>query len=96
MDTDNVVVQLCIQGMRAEGDGAAERADRVGDARVTSFYPSLHANIGRACLELDRADEAGEQFRLAAERIVDLPAGPYTEWLRDAIAEGPRVTAADT
>lgn len=71
-----------------------ERADRVGDDRVRGFYPSLHANIGRACLELGRTDEAREQFRLAAQRIVELPEGPYTDWLRYAVADGLRSVGA--
>lgn len=74
-----------------------ELAERVGDARVAGFYPSLHGTIGRALLDLGRPAEAREHFEAAADALGTLPAGPYTDWLRLCVARGLRATAgADT
>ncbi|MCK7623353.1 hypothetical protein MUU72_09635 [Streptomyces sp. RS10V-4] len=70
-----------------------DRADRVGDARVQGFYPSLYVNLGRAYRELGQLATAREYFVRAAERVADAPEGQYTDWNRFAIAEGLRDTA---
>jgi len=70
------------------------RADRVGDARVRGFYPSLHLNLGRAQLDLGDTERAREHFRQAAERIGDAGDGPYGDWTRYAAAQGLRATGA--
>ncbi|MFD3325565.1 hypothetical protein [Streptomyces sp. NPDC058701] len=71
-----------------------ERADRVGDARVAGFYPSLHGTIGRSLLDLGRPAEAQGHFEAAADALGTLPAGPYADWLRLCVARGLRATAA--
>ncbi|MFE7312600.1 hypothetical protein ACFU7T_05730 [Streptomyces sp. NPDC057555] len=73
-----------------------DRADRVGDARVQGFYPSLYINMGNAHRELGQRAAAHRYFVLAAERAADAPEGQYGDWNRFAIAEGLRETAAAT
>uniref|UniRef100_A0AAU2K2J8 Tetratricopeptide repeat protein n=1 Tax=Streptomyces sp. NBC_00049 TaxID=2903617 RepID=A0AAU2K2J8_9ACTN len=72
-----------------------ELADRVGDERVRGFYPSLHGTIGRALLDLGRPGEARAHFEAAADRLGELPPGPYADWLRLCIARGLRATAPE-
>ncbi|MFG2981987.1 hypothetical protein ACGFYQ_12140 [Streptomyces sp. NPDC048258] len=69
-----------------------ELADRVGDERVRGFYPSLHGTIGRAHLGLGRPAEARPHFEAAADRLADVPPGPYADWLRLCVARGLRAT----
>ena len=135
MDPDNVVVRLCGEGMRAEGEGRADdarrlfteawdaatdddeaciaahylarhqdtpedvlrwnleclaRADEVGDERVRGFYPSLHLTIAKAQRDLGDPDEARRHYEAAADHVGDVPAGPYGDGIRFAIAEGLR------
>ncbi|MFD3416989.1 hypothetical protein [Streptomyces decoyicus] len=73
-----------------------ERADRVGDARVDGFYPSLYVNLGQACRRLGRTAEAHTYFARAAERVGEAPEGQYGDWNRFAIAEGLRETASES
>ncbi|MCZ4084647.1 hypothetical protein [Streptomyces antarcticus] len=73
-----------------------ELADRVGDARVAGFRPSLHGTIGRARLDLGRPAEARYHFEAAADALGTLPAGPYADWLRLCVARGLRTTGAAT
>ncbi|MEV0411254.1 hypothetical protein AB0I68_10725 [Streptomyces sp. NPDC050448] len=70
-----------------------ELAGRVGGERVRAFYPSLHAAMGRAHLDLGQPGEARAHFEAAADRLADLPPGPYADWLRLCIARGLRATA---
>ncbi|MFJ9612697.1 hypothetical protein [Streptomyces noursei] len=70
-----------------------DRADRVGDARVRDFYPSLYVNMGNAHRELGQFAVAHRYFVRAAERAADAPEGQYGDWNRFAIAEGLRDTA---
>ncbi|MFC9228149.1 hypothetical protein ACFTZI_04140 [Streptomyces decoyicus] len=72
-----------------------ERADRVGDARVDGFYPSLYVNLGQACRRLGRTALAHGYFARAAERVGEAPEGQYGDWNRFAIAEGLRETASE-
>ncbi|MGC5013419.1 hypothetical protein ACLQ2R_21885 [Streptosporangium sp. DT93] len=64
-----------------------KHADAVADERVLPFYPSLHLNIGASHELLGDPDEARRCFRLAADRVHDLPEGPYGDMLRQAIAD---------
>lgn len=66
------------------------RADLVGDERVAGFYPSLHLNLAHAHSELGRPEAALEHFRLAARHLAQVPAGPYADWVRLAVADGLR------
>ncbi|WP_336211687.1 hypothetical protein [Nonomuraea sp. LPB2021202275-12-8] len=70
------------------------RADLVGDDRVTAFYASLHVNMAKAYADLDDPDRAREHFELAAAHIDEVPPGQYADWTRAAIAEGLRSTGA--
>ncbi|MGW6872715.1 hypothetical protein ACWGHA_10310 [Streptomyces xanthophaeus] len=67
-----------------------DRADLVGDDRVTGFYASLHLNTAKAYGDLDDPDRAREHFVLAASHVGGVPPGPYADWLRTAVAEGLR------
>lgn len=73
---------------------ALNSADAVGDDRVRSFYPSLYLNMGWSYEGLGDRDEARRYYELAAERIDDLPAGPYSDLVRHGIAEGRRRISA--
>ncbi|MEU9118656.1 hypothetical protein AB0C96_02135 [Streptomyces sp. NPDC048506] len=70
-----------------------DRADRVGDERVQTFYPSLYLNMAHAHRSLGRSALAHDYFLRAAQRVGDVPDGPYGDWNRFAIAEGLRGTA---
>lgn len=72
------------------------RADLVGDDRVSGFYPSLHLNMARAHEELGERAESHEHYRRAAERIGDTPPGPYQDGIRFAVATGLRATGTAT
>ncbi|MER5391192.1 hypothetical protein [Saccharopolyspora sp. NPDC002686] len=69
-----------------------ERAERVGDERVTGFFASLHLNLAKSYQDLDQPDRAHEHFASAAEHVDDVPPGQYADWTRYAIAEGLRPT----
>ncbi|MFH8344916.1 hypothetical protein [Streptomyces sp. NPDC018045] len=69
-----------------------DRADRVGDERVSGFYASLYANMARAHRELGETTVAYGYFQRAAERMRDAPDGDYGMWVRFAIAEGLRAS----
>ncbi|OKI00396.1 hypothetical protein A6A06_22985 [Streptomyces sp. CB02923] len=71
-----------------------DRADRVGDERVSGFYASLYANMARAHRELGDTALAHGYFTRAAEEVRGAPGGDYGAWNRFAIAEGLRETAA--
>ncbi|WP_329235189.1 hypothetical protein OG417_29240 [Actinoallomurus sp. NBC_01490] len=67
-----------------------DRANRVGDERVTGFYPSLHLNLAKAHRDLGDPQEARRHFTLAAAHLDDAPPGPYADGLRFTIADGLR------
>ncbi|MFD3514987.1 hypothetical protein [Streptomyces sp. NPDC058657] len=66
------------------------RADLVGDARVSGFYPSLHLNMAKVYGDLGSPDRAREHYASAAAHADALPQGPYGDGIRMAIAEGLR------
>ncbi|WP_329560782.1 hypothetical protein OG711_26215 [Streptomyces uncialis] len=84
--------QTSPEGVLRWNQECLDRADRVGDERVTGFYPSLHLNLGSAHRELGRTDLAREQFVRAAARLDGLPPGEYATGMRFAVAEGLRAT----
>lgn len=73
-----------------------ERADRVADDRVKGFYASLHLNMAHSHRDLGAPEEARAHFALAAERLADVPPGPYADGIRIAAAEGLRACGALT
>lgn len=67
---------------------ALARADAVEDDRVHDFYPSLLLNLGHSYEILGEQAEAKKYYDLAAERVDELPAGPYGDVVRRGIAAG--------
>ncbi|GAA3436892.1 hypothetical protein [Kutzneria kofuensis] len=65
-----------------------ERADKSGDERVRAFYASMHLSLARAHTNVDDADQAREHYKLAADSLQHVPAGPHHEAARFAIARG--------
>jgi hypothetical protein len=63
-------------------------ADRVGDARVTGFYPSLYLNLGHAHEELGERRRAEQCYRAAEAHLSALPDGPYGDMVRDGVGRG--------
>lgn len=63
------------------------RADAVGDETIQSFYPSLYLNMGYSYELLSNQVEAKRYYELAAERLDDLPAGPYGALVRNSVQE---------
>jgi tetratricopeptide (TPR) repeat protein len=64
---------------------ALTRADAAGDERVSSFYPSLYLNMGRSYEDIGDLAEARRYYELAAERIDELPPGPYSDVVRGGV-----------
>ncbi|MET9296652.1 hypothetical protein [Streptomyces sp. NPDC003077] len=69
------------------------RAERVGDNRVRSFYPSLYVNLGQVHEELGSPAVAYAHFARAVDHFDAFPPGPYGDWTRLAVADGLRRTA---
>ena len=67
---------------------AIDHASRVEDGRVTEFYPSLYLNLGWSHESLGDPEKALENYRLASQRLEDLPAGPYRDIVEGGIANG--------
>lgn len=74
---------------------ALDAADALTDQRtqdhdpslqVAGFYPSLHLNIADNLRRLGAFDDASAHIATADERAVALPAGPYGDMIRTAIA----------
>ena len=72
------------------------RAEAVADERVREFYPSLYLNLGYSYETLGDYAAARRHYDLAAERLADLPEGPYSEVVRGGVANGlTRIEALD-
>lgn len=67
---------------------ALARADRVGDARVAGFYPSLYLNLAHSLEKLGQAAEACAHYAKADELATPLPDDPYSRLVRSGIAAG--------
>jgi tetratricopeptide (TPR) repeat protein len=67
---------------------ALNRANAVGDDRVQSFYSSLHLNLGHSYEALGALAEARRHYQMSADRLDDVPEGPYKEMMRNGIARG--------
>ena len=64
---------------------ALQAADAVGDERVHSFYPSLHANLGDVYLRLGNLTQAQEHIDKARETEHVLPDDGYGRLMRSLI-----------
>lgn len=67
---------------------ALDRAEAVGDERVAGFYPSLYLNLGWSHESLGDLEKAKACYQLAANRLGNLPEGPYRNTVEDGIARG--------
>jgi len=67
---------------------ALNRANSVGDDRVQSFYSSLYLNLGHSYETLGDWVEARRHYQMAADRLDDVPEGPYKDMTRNGIARG--------
>jgi len=67
---------------------ALNRANQVSDDRVLSFYASLYLNVGHSHETLGNKTEARRYYEMAADRLDDVPEGPYKNVVRDGIARG--------
>jgi hypothetical protein len=65
-----------------------DRAVRVGDDRVTGFYPSLYLNMGHSYEALGDRTSAGRYYDLAAAKLGELPDGAYKMMVTGGIEEG--------
>jgi tetratricopeptide (TPR) repeat protein len=64
---------------------ALQAADAVGDERVRSFYPSLHANLGDVYLRLGNLPQAQEHIDKARKFEHILPDDGYGRLIRSLI-----------
>ena len=67
---------------------ALERAERVGDARVAGFYPSLYLNLAHSLEKTGAISEAYAQFTKADDLAAALPDDPYSRLVRSGISAG--------
>ena len=71
---------------------ALNHANAVGDGRVLSFYSSLYLNLGHSYETLGALAEARRHYQMAADRLDDVPEGPYKDMMRNGIARGRKRT----
>jgi hypothetical protein len=71
---------------------ALARAERVGDDRVQSFYPSLYLNLAHSLEKVGRTAEACDLYSTAASKLEGQPDSPYTRLVRSGIVAGRRRT----
>lgn len=75
---------------------ALDKATSLGDDdRVHPFFASLHLNLGRSLEDVDRFAEARAHYRLAADNLGAVVAGPYRSLLARGIDQALRRTAAE-
>jgi len=67
---------------------ALHRANVVKDDDMLEYYPSLFLNIGKSYENLQDLKEANNYYQMAANSVVNLPPGKYSDLLRMGIAEG--------
>jgi len=60
-------------------------ARAVGDERVSGFFPSLYLNMGKACGDLGRREDAHRYYAMTEEVLGSLPDNRYKEMIRDAV-----------
>lgn len=64
---------------------ALRLADRVGDAGVEGFYPSLLLNLGHSFEKVGVPDVARRCYEQASARLGSLPPGPYATMVTDGV-----------
>lgn len=64
---------------------ALDHAERVGDARVRDFYPSLYLNLGHAHERIGASADARRFYALAEEAAQNLPTGRYGRVVHGAL-----------
>jgi tetratricopeptide (TPR) repeat protein len=69
---------------------AMDRAQWVGDGRVTQFLPSLYLNLGKSHEDLGNLDEARRNYEYAAAKLPGVPSGAYRDIIEDGIRRGQR------
>jgi tetratricopeptide (TPR) repeat protein len=74
---------------------ALNRANLVGDDRVLSFYESLYMNLGHSYETLGDETEARRYYDMAADRLDDVPEGPYKDVVLDGITRGHKRTESN-
>ena len=74
---------------------ALNRANAVGDDRVLGFYSSLYLNLGHSYETLGALAEARRHYQMAADRLDDVPEGPYKDMMRRGIARRFKRTESD-
>jgi tetratricopeptide (TPR) repeat protein len=74
---------------------ALNRANALGDDRVQSFYSSLYLNLGHSYETLGNLTEARRHYQMAADRLDEVPDGPYKDMTRNGIARGIKRTELD-
>lgn len=65
-----------------------ERANLVNEEKVSSFYPSLYLNMGRAHEDLEHLEEAKHFYILAEGTFNVLSNDRYGNMVRDAVRRG--------
>ena len=65
---------------------ALDYAERVGDERVSQFYPSLYLNLGHSYETLGDWAEASKQYEFAAAQLDTLTPSPYADMVRQGLA----------
>ena len=60
-------------------------ARAVGDERVSGFFPSLYLNMGKACEDLGKREDAHRYYAMTEEVLGSLPDNRYKEMIRDAV-----------
>lgn len=69
---------------------AVERAKASGDVRTSAFYPSLHLNFGWSFEMIGDQASARANYLLAETYLDRLGTGPYSNLVRDGVANGLR------
>lgn len=62
-----------------------DHALAAGDERVIGFFPSLYLNMGKACEDLGKRDEARRFYAMAAQALNADPDKNHGELIRDAL-----------
>jgi tetratricopeptide (TPR) repeat protein len=63
-------------------------ADKVGDERVATFYPSLYLNVGKAYEDSGNASEAKRHYQLGLGKTSALPDDRLGNITRDGLMNG--------